>query len=140
MGLNMYLEAKTYINNYNENEKEKNNKINELFFIKNKKYPTEISFTVADWRKVYSIHTWFIKNCQKNENYISRESLQKLVELCKKSLKDIKFTQKYLPINSEFDDNEETSKEDLEYTIKTIESLLQNDELKNFDFHYNSSW
>ena len=89
MGLDMYLSRKTYIRNWNEDEKEFEVKL----YYKEKEIklenPKEISEEVGYWRKANQIHNWFVKNVQDGEDNcksyeVSREQLETLLRLCKK--------------------------------------------------------
>ncbi len=90
MGLDMFLNKKTYIGAQYEH-----NKVTGTIDIKmdGKKVPiqlnrvAEISENVAYWRKANQIHKWFVENIQGGEDdcgeyYVRVEYLQKLVEEC----------------------------------------------------------
>lgn len=109
----------------------------------------DVNHNVAYWRKANAIHSWFVKNVQDGVDdcrkvFVSRDQLEKLVDLCI----DIK-TNKLKPENdlptqsgfffgsTEYDDY---YKQDLEYTIDVISSILMNPDYKEADFYYRSSW
>lgn len=91
MGLDMYLNKKTYIgNNWKKPEERKKFGING---IKDERVTT-ITEQVGYWRKANHIHNWFVENVQDGEDdckeyYVSREKLQKLLETVKLVLKSV---------------------------------------------------
>ncbi len=96
MGLDMYLEKKTYVKNWDHNPPEKQHTIT----VKRggKKHPSikserisEITEQVAYWRKANAIHKWFVHNVQKGvddcrEYRVERSQLQALKDACDKVL------------------------------------------------------
>lgn len=94
MGLDMYLEKRTYIGaNYKHNNvkgeinltKDEDNKSIKIDLTK----VTEITEEVMYWRKFNALHSWFVKNCQNGEDdcrdaYVSRDQLKALVDTLKK--------------------------------------------------------
>lgn len=90
MGLDMYLNKKTYVG-YRSKEK----KDDTTFELGGKKYPhikperiSLIEERVAYWRKSNHIHRWFVDNVQDGEDnckeyYVEKSQLKELVDLCK---------------------------------------------------------
>lgn len=106
-----------------------------------------VSLGVGYWRKVNSIHQWFVDNCQNGEDdcrsaYVSREQLADLLGVVKEAIA----TQdsELLPPSEGFffgsTDVDEYYWKDLEYTQEMLESLLANPNLVGWDFEYRSSW
>lgn len=94
MGLDMYLEKKTYVQNWEHMIPEEKHKV---IVLKNNTpidgiIPEKIKYIaeeVAYWRKANQIHNWFVQNIQDGnddcgEYYVSKDKLKELVELCKK--------------------------------------------------------
>ncbi len=153
MGLDMYLRAKYYIDEEDE----------EFTIAGLTKYPLptklqicshhfKISHIIIDvgyWRKANQIHYWFVKNIQnnnddQNEYWVPRERLEKLLEICKKVLesKSKNLAKKLLPTQSGFffgsnkyDDNYYFQ---VEKTIKILEKALKLP--KKWEFYYSSWW
>src|SRR5690349_7231665 len=98
MGLDMYLNRKTYIGNkYRDANKRVKIVIPEdqtgvVFptppFIKSERI-TEITEELGYWRKANHIHNWFVENVQHGkddcgEYYVTKDDLLKLLSECKK--------------------------------------------------------
>jgi hypothetical protein len=96
MGLDMYLEKKTYVQNWKHTPKEEINiitikqdgKIRKDIDTKRIK---EIVEEVGYWRKANAIHKWFVDNCADDdykgaEIYVDGEKLKKLLEVVNKVL------------------------------------------------------
>ena len=93
MGLDMHLEKRTYVKNWEHHSPEERHNIT----IKKggKKHPhikpdrvSNIVEEVAYWRKANHIHKWFVDNVQDGQDdcrdyYVDREQLKELVDLCK---------------------------------------------------------
>lgn len=99
MGLDMYLNKKTYVGNYYRGEKDRvkvvlpKSEAKQTFPIKKIKTErvSEITERVMYWRKVNSVHNWFVENVQDGtddcgEYYVSEEQLAELVELCEEDV------------------------------------------------------
>lgn len=93
MGLDMYLNKKTYVKNW---DFQKKNERHTVTIKKGGKVRTDIkpervsyiTESVGYWRKANHIHQWFVENCQDGEDnckeyWVSREQLQELVDACK---------------------------------------------------------
>lgn len=71
MGLDMYLERKTYVKNYDHTPADRKTTVavirNDKLIIK----PSNVSYIVEEvayWRKANQIHAWFVKNCMNGED------------------------------------------------------------------------
>jgi hypothetical protein len=158
MGLDMYLNKKTYIGaNYEHRKvtgkidiKIEGKKVNIDF---NK--VSEIIEQVAYWRKANHIHKWFVDNVQDGvdecqEADVSKEQLKKLYSDCKKVLdarknkkKAKKLAEELLPPQEGFffgdTDIDEYYYRDIEYTMDIIfKSVITADE--EAGFYYRASW
>ena len=154
MGLDMYLSGKKYMSKYFDAEDTgRIAKVNEVFGVVGEEDgdygAQEVTFRVAYWRKANAIHKWFVDKCQDGvdecqETYLSREQLQELVDTCKQVLTNMTLAESLLPSASGFffggTDYDEYYKQDLEYTVKRLEKILNDPALTKFDFYYQSSW
>ena len=111
---------------------------------------------VGYWRKANEIHKWFIDhlglpedfNCEHAE--VSKEDLEELIETCKFVLgrRDkndaIKVAEEKLPTQGGFffggTDYDEYYYEDLEYTIKELEGVIQETDWDNEIVAYGCWW
>ena len=153
MGLDMYLTAKLHTcKPFGENEKEKPIRIAvkkalpEIYSTGNIE-TIEISFEAAYWRKDNQIHHWFVENCQDGEDeckphWVSREQLQKLLELCKEVMANKDKASELLPVQQGFFfgsyEYDEWYFEGIQSTIEQIEKALKLPD--EWDFEYCSSW
>jgi len=100
MGLDMYLEKRTYVKNWDHmkpSEKhqvlvKQGNKIREDIDPKKISYITE---EVIYWRKANAIHKWFVDHVMDEEDQsgewpVSKEKLKDLLELCKEVIANSK--------------------------------------------------
>ncbi len=97
MGLDMYLEKKTYVGNkYRKPEQqikvvEPENQEDTPININQEKI-SSITEETGYWRKANAIHNWFVKNVQKGEDDCKRyevdyDQMKQLLELCNKVIK-----------------------------------------------------
>lgn len=111
---------------------------------------------VAYWRKANAIHKWFVDNIQEGEDncgtyYVSRESLQKLHDLCKEIL-ELNETdpedaqekaQDELPPQAGFffgsTGIDQAYFYDLENTVKQLAAILAIED-DSAEYYYQSSW
>jgi hypothetical protein len=97
MGLDMYLNKKTYVKNWDHFEPKDKHQVIVLkgglpvkgINVEKVKYIEE---EAAYWRKANQIHNWFVENIQNGkddcgEYYVDKEQLQELVDVCKKVIK-----------------------------------------------------
>jgi len=116
----------------------------------------EVTIKVAQWRKANQVHGWFVDNVQHGEDdcreyEVSRDDLHQLMALCNEVLakRDNDVAEELLPTTAGFffgsDDIDEYYYADLEYTVKTLATLLEDDVLADttgwrWEFYYQSSW
>ena len=152
MGLDMYLKARksVYNHDFRENDMPVNQAIREAVGLghRNDEDATvEITIGVGYWRKANAIHAWFVRECQYGidecqTTWVSRGKLQELLALCKESL-ETKDASKLPPQSGFFFGSTEVDEwywADIEHTIKTLESALNDEALKSFEFEYRASW
>lgn len=159
MGLDMYLSARKYISGVDYSE-DYQSKTMPLAFknlldvagldegdVREDLPSGRIEVTVAYWRKVNSIHQWFVDNCANGEDdcrpaYVSHESLLELLTTVKKAIAEKDAD--YLPPGSGFffgsTDVDEYYWSDLEDTKEKLEAILDNPKFADWDFEYQASW
>lgn len=157
MGLDMFLSRKKYVGAEYEHRKVTGNI---SIKIGDKELPIDfnkvsyIDESVAYWRKQNAIHKWFVDKVQSGNDdcgyyYVSTEDLKELLDLCKEVKENPTKASELLPTTSGFffggTDYDEWYFEGINYTIKTIEELLkQEDEYNSLgfwsEFEYHSSW
>ena len=158
MGLDMYLNKKTYVGaNYEHNKvtgtlslRKNGNKLNI-----NLTRVVNVEEQFAYWRKANHIHMWMVNNIQYGEDdckeyQIYQEQIEKLLEDCKKVKKDHSLAETLLPTGSGFffgsTDYDDGYYEDIDYTIEMMEQALKEIEddktTGNYspEFYYQSSW
>lgn len=94
MGLDMYLNKRTYVKNWEHNGPDAQNKITIKTGGKARKdiKPERITYIteeVAYWRKFNALHNWFVQNCGHGEDtcqemYVSKDQLEELLALLHK--------------------------------------------------------
>lgn len=152
MGLDMYLYKKNYIRT---DEFYKPEHRNEVIIktggeIDSRIKPDRVRYVVEEvgyWRKANQIHNWFVETVQNgNDNcgsyYVSRDTLQDLLKLCKEVKEDNSKASELLPSASGFffggTEYDEWYFNGIDNTIEIIEECLE-DEYAD-DFEYSSSW
>lgn len=165
MGLDMYLQARKYVEKINWDILHNNNELSynspEAIFpnfdtvvstaglsdIATDIYGASVSVTAAYWRKANQIHNWFVKNVQLGEDdcgeyYVSHEKLNELRETCRKAL--FEKNPKYLaPVEGFFfgsTDIDQYYWEDIKRTIKMIDKITSHKDFDRLSFYYTSSW
>jgi hypothetical protein len=145
MGLDMYLYAEKYLWRDDEQAKQ----VAALFPELGDKPVKGVKSEVMYWRKANMIHHWFVQECQGGKDEcqtteIDREKLQELLDLCKRVQADPSLAPTLLPCASGFffgaTEYGEYYMEDIEATITGLESILSNNNLKEWDFSYRASW
>ena len=145
MGLDMYLYAERYVNDWNEEGKELSNKLKELTGKRITSFRTEVGY----WRKANAIHKWFVDNCQDGidkcqTTFVPDSKLEELLELVNRVLADPKLASELLPTGSGFffggTEYDSWYIQDLEETKNILETVLNDRSLDNWDFYYQSSW
>ena len=150
MGLDMYLSAKRYLSEYNEDEKQIREQINAVPISgKGLMQINEVTAEAMYWRKANAIHAWFVNNIQDGvddcgEYYVSKESLKELREVCSEVLADPDKAEELRPPQAGFffgsTDVDEFYLEDLRYTVEAIDRLLETENIDRWSFCYSSSW
>lgn len=147
MGLDMYLNAKRYLwNREDEVIDQISSQFSELGEAKIKQVVAEVGY----WRKANAIHKWFVDNIQKGVDdcgsyEVSKEHLEVLLDIINEVLANKKKAHKLLPSASGFffgsTDYDKYYFEDLEYTKELLGKILSNEKLKkDWYFEYTSSW
>jgi hypothetical protein len=149
MGLDMYLTAKRYVSEYNDEDKVISTEIMRHFpELTESQTIQEVSVRVGYWRKANAIHKWFVNHVQKGTDdcgnyYVSRDQLTTLRDLCER-VRDWpgRLAAEQLPTASGFffggTDYDEYYLQDLDSTIKIIDQCLKLSD--SWDFEYHSSW
>jgi hypothetical protein len=149
MGLDMYLDKRTYVkyweHNGDDNYEVKVTKKDEPTNID----PKKVKYIIEEagyWRKANQIHRWFVQNVQSGEDdcgdyYVERNQLQELLDLCKIVQADHSKAEELLPSTSGFffggTDYDEWYYNDIDTTISILEEALED---KNGEYYYTSSW
>lgn len=155
MGLDQYLYAKQYLSPSKWMGEESNEKYQNVISavgaqtMVHTELPSAIvGVKVGYWRKVNSVHQWFVNNCQDGnddcrEAYVSRENLQELLDTCKKVLADNSLAELLLPTQEGFffgsTEYDEYYFGDIAETVEMLEGILS-DIPEGWDFAYQSSW
>ena len=170
MGLDMYLEIRReeYVSHYTKSKSLK--KQYSKFIEENGPNLPEVDsvsrktfYEVGYWRKANQIHNWFLENCGPRDCdgdpiddcrpiEVPVDKLEQLLEDCKKVLEDHDLASVLLPTQSGFffgsTSYDEWYFEDLEYTIKVLEPVIEfmhniKDKRKSNDWYdviYSASW
>ncbi len=149
MGLDMYLDKRTYVqyweHNGDENYEVEVTKGGEPTKID----PKKVKYIIEEagyWRKANQIHQWFVQNVQDGEDncaeyYVGSDKLEELLDLCKKVQADNSLAEVLLPTVSGFffggTQYDEWYFKDIDNTIQILEEALAD---KGGDFYYSSSW
>jgi hypothetical protein len=157
VGLDMYLQARKYINVYDYNASEQQNQLvispkwkeiiaaADMTDIAAEETGVSVEVNVAYWRKNNAVHKWFVDNLNNGEDdcqeyYVSRGHLQELRNLCKQAIntKDANL----LPTASGFffgsTDTDEYYWDKIKDTVKKLDRVLSLPE--NLRFYYQASW
>ena len=150
MGLDMYLEKRTYVKQWDHQSAEEKH---EVVVTKGgqptKIDPKKVKYIIEEagyWRKANQIHRWFVENVQDGidncgDYYVGSEKLTELLELCKKVEADHSLAEELLPSASGFffggTEYDEWYFEDIKNTIAILEEALAD---KHGDYYYSSSW
>lgn len=111
-------------------------------------YTVSIEVTGVYWRKVNSVHQWFVDNIGKGVDecqrmYVKRKDLEDLRDLVKDTLIHRDKANLTLPPASGFffgsTEIDEWYWSDLEYTAKELDRVLANS-TESDDFFYQASW
>jgi hypothetical protein len=150
MGLDMYLEKRTYVKQWDHQSAEEKH---EVVVTKGGQPtnidPKKVKYIIEEagyWRKANQIHRWFVENVQNGvdncgDYYVGSEKLTELLELCKKVEADHSLADTLLPSASGFffggTDYDEWYYNDITNTIAILEEALED---AHGDFYYSSSW
>jgi hypothetical protein len=149
MGLDMYLDKRTYVkhwdHNGDDNYEVKVTKGGEPTNIE----PKKVKYIIEEagyWRKQNQIHRWFVENVQKGidncgDYYVSKEDLETLLELCRKVKADNSLADSLLPSASGFffggTEYDEWYFDGIDNTIQILEEALEDG---YGEYYYSSSW
>ena len=164
MGLDMYFNAKRYLGEWNDTDKELQTKVKGIVapFYEEWKVQ-EITYKVGYWRKANAIHNWFVQNVQDGEDdckeyYVSSESVQELYDTVVECLNGgVEVALEKLPPQDGFffgsTQIDEWYWQDLEDTKRMlqpiIDAYIESKELGSksythpvfqYEFYYRSSW
>jgi hypothetical protein len=151
MGLDMYLNKKTYVkyweHNGDDNYEVIVKKAGKVVESINTKQITNIEEEVGYWRKANAVHKWFVDNVQGGvdecqESYVPASKLQELLDICLYIKKDNKLAEELLPTEDGFffgpTDYDKWYLLTIDQTIQILEKLdLEN---TTADFYYQASW
>lgn len=148
MGLDMYLTAKKYLSEYNEEGKPQRDAVAALFPEMAGAKLQYVQFEVGYWRKANAIHKWFVTNVQNGvdecqTSYVPRDRLIALREVCVQVLDDKKQARTLLPTAEGFFFGQTTYDnwyfQNVEDTIEIIDRALA---LPKHDWiiEYHASW
>lgn len=158
MGLDMYLEVRRTVRTYEWNQQfdKIENQLGESLIslagleqiVSDNNYTVSIEVNAIYWRKVNSVHQWFVDNigggvdeCQRM--YVKRKDLEDLRDLVKDTLIHRDKASLTLPPASGFffgsTEIDEWYWSDLEYTAKELDRVLANAK-ESDDFFYQASW
>jgi hypothetical protein len=109
MGLDMYLDKRTYIGNQYKEPKE----VKKIGFLGVKdSRVSEIIERVMYWRKANAIHKWFVDNVQDGEDdckeyWVSRESLKSLMNILDTLVKGLKTKKAKIQVGTRYENGKE---------------------------------
>lgn len=107
----------------------------------------QLEVSVAYWRKVNSIHQWFVDNCGQGEDdcrpyFVSREKLEELRETVRDAIGN--HDADLLPPASGFffgsTEVDEWYWRDLDDTLEKLNAILTNPKFDGWEFEYQASW
>lgn len=141
MGLDMYLEARKYVDGEEDSER---------LEVHGMRVRTLV-YEAMYWRKANAIHRWFVENVQDNKDdcgyyYVSREQLKELLTACQKVLTYPTMAQELLPTRDGFffgsTDYDVDYLDDLKQTAEGLTKILDwyTDDDWSWVFYYHSSW
>jgi hypothetical protein len=150
MGLDMYLEKRTYVRQWDFQKPEEQYNVEvtkggEPANIKSERV-THVCEELGYWRKANQIHNWFVQNVQDGvdncgEYAVSKADLQSLLDICLAVKLDHSQAEELLPSASGFffgnTDYDEFYYGDIDHTITILKEALSD---TNADYYYSSSW
>ena len=150
MGLDMYLEKRTYVRQWSHQTPEEQYNVEVTKGGEPVKIdPKRVTYVVEEvgyWRKQNQIHQWFVENVQNGvdncgEYCVSKGQLEDLLEICKKILNDNSLAEELLPTASGFffggTEYDEWYFDGIQNTIEILEGVLSD---TTADYYYSSSW
>jgi hypothetical protein len=149
MGLDMYLNKRTYVQ-YWEHNGDDNYEVKVTKGGKPTKIdPKKVKYIIEEagyWRKQNQIHRWFVENVQQGidncgEYYVDVDDLKTLLDLCEKVKADNSLADSLLPSASGFffggTDYDEWYYNGIDNTIDILKEALEDERA---DYYYSSSW
>ena len=151
MGLDMYLTAKKYVSQYDNQDQALSTELMRHFpELAADQSIQEVTVRVGYWRKANHIHKWFVDNVQEGNDdcgnyYVGPQQLAELKALCRQVLDFRHLAVDNLPTTGGFffgDTGYDNYYFDsVEHTVKVIDSALKLlDADKGWDIEYHSSW
>jgi hypothetical protein len=150
MGLDMYLEKRTYVRQWEHQTPEEQYNVEVTKGGESVKIdPKRVTYIIEEigyWRKQSQIHQWFVENVQDGvdncgEYCVSKGQLEDLLEICKKILNDNSLADELLPTASGFffggTEYDEWYFDGIQNTIEILEEALSD---TGADYYYSSSW
>ena len=150
MGLDMYLEKRTYVRQWSHQTPEEQYNVEVTKGGQPVKIdPKRVTYVIEEvgyWRKANQIHQWFVENVQNGEDNcaeycVSKGQLEDLLEICNKILNDNSLAEELLPTASGFffggTEYDEWYFDDIQNTIEILEEALSD---TSADYYYSSSW
>ncbi len=150
MGLDMYLNKKTYVQYWEHNRPEEQYSVEVTKGGKPTNInPKKVKYIIEEagyWRKQNQIHRWFVENVQHAEDncgeyYVDSEKLAKLLELCQKVKADNSLAEELLPSASGFffggTEYDEWYFNGIDNTIEILKEALEDE---RGEYYYTSSW
>jgi hypothetical protein len=150
MGLDMYLNKRTYVQRWEHNKPEEQYSVEVTKGGKPTKINSnKVKYIIEEagyWRKQNQIHRWFVENIQNGtddcgEYYVSKADLETLLELCEKVKADHSLAEELLPSASGFffggTDYDEWYYSGIDNTIEILKEALEDE---NGEYLYSSSW
>jgi hypothetical protein len=150
MGLDMYLNKRTYVQQWEHNKPEEQYSVEVTKGGKPTKIdPKKVKYIIEEagyWRKQNQIHRWFVENIQNGtddcgEYYVSKADLETLLGLCEKVKADNSLADELLPGASGFffggTEYDEWYFGGIDNTIEILKEALEDE---NGEYLYSSSW
>ena len=150
MGLDMYLEKRTYVRQWEHQTPEEQYKVEVTKGGESVKIdPKRVTYVIEEigyWRKQNQIHQWFVENVQNGvdncgEYCVSKGQLEDLLEICKKILNDNSLAEELLPTASGFffggTEYDEWYFDGIYNTFEILKEALSD---TTADYYYSSSW
>jgi hypothetical protein len=151
MGLDMYLNKHTYVQQWQHIEEDKQYKVE----VTKGGQPTHINpkkikYIIEEagyWRKANQIHQWFVDNVQKGvddcgDYYVGTDDLEKLLDACEKVKADHSLADTLLPSASGFffggTEYDEWYFNGIDNTIEILKEALADE--SDSSYYYSSSW